>query len=84
MKIPKFITRGLVSGALRMRPEVLELMKEFRRGTRTEQPEPPPATRESETTGEVPPAPQEPPRQSQRRLLFVSPSPGRWVRVSCG
>lgn len=86
MKIRRFITSGLASGVLRMRPEVLEVMKKLSNGGEREASVPPsegksPEPPASEQSPPAPPPP--PPCRSQRRLVFVSPLPGRWIRWSC-
>jgi hypothetical protein len=85
MKIPRFITSGLASGVLRMRPEVLDVMKKLSNGGEREASAPPAEGKRPEppASEQSPPAPTPPPCRSQRRLVFVSPLPGRWVRWSC-
>ena len=85
MKIRRFITSGLASGVLRMRPEVLEVMKKLSNGGEREASGPPPEGKSPEppASEQPPPAPTPPPCRSQRRLVFVSPLPGRWIRWSC-
>jgi hypothetical protein len=81
MKIPKFITRGLASGALRMRPEVMEVIKKLSAGPQRE-PEPAPVEEQPPQPSSTP-ARKPPPCRSQLRAAFVSSMPGRWIRRSC-
>lgn len=85
MKIRRFITSGLASGVLRMRPEVLDVMKKLSNGGERKASAPPPEGKSPEppASEQPPPAPPPPPCRSQRRLVFVSPLPGRWIRWSC-
>jgi hypothetical protein len=81
MKIPKFIARGLVSGALRMRPEVMDAIKKLSDDS-TSRAEAAPAEEQAKLSS---PEKEATPTHcgSQRRRLFVSPFPGRWIRWSC-
>jgi hypothetical protein len=85
MKVPKFIARGLASGALRIRPEVMDTIKKLSdrskseaEATPAEVPAAEPSSEEKDTT-----VPGVPPCRSERRLIVVSPLPGRWIRWSC-
>ena len=84
MKVPKFIARGLASGAIRLRPEVMEAIEKLNgdsnRGPETapvEEQAPKPPSQEKDT-----PEPPATPSRSERRLIFVSPLAGRWIRWS--
>jgi hypothetical protein len=84
MKISKIITSGLASGALRMRPEVIGVIKKLSESETRASSEP-----SAENANSQPPAPEAPPPAApppcpnQRRMVFVSPMPGRWIRWSC-
>ena len=85
MKIPKFITIGLVSGALRLRPEVMDVITKLSSES-THRAEDPPGEEhapEPSSPEKDPHGPPPPPCRNQRRLVVVSPLPGRWIRWSC-
>src|SRR5262249_47555033 len=85
MKVPKFIARGLASGAIRLRPEVMEAIEKINGGSKSggktapgEGGAPKPTSGEKEK-----PAPPAQSSRSEQRLVFVSPLAGRWIRWSC-
>jgi len=84
MKISRIITSGLASGALRMRPEVMGVIKKLSDPDNHDTSEPP-----REPNSPEPPAPEEPPpalpppSRSEHRTVSVSPWPVRWLRWSC-
>jgi tetratricopeptide (TPR) repeat protein len=85
MKTPKFIIKGLVSGRVKLTPELLEAMKKYSAAKESgarEQASPKNEPRPAESTSQ-PPAGGTPSCRSERRLVFVSPLPGRWIRC-CG
>ena len=85
MKTPKLIIKGLVSGRVKLTPELLEALKRYHAGREPgakEETPPNQGPRATESPGKSPPD-QAPPCRSQRRMVFVSPLPGRWVRC-CG
>ncbi len=82
MKVPRFITRGLASGALRLRPEVVDVIEKLGSGAdsgavTSPVQEPPP-----EPPSQTQPPTEPSPNIEQRRLVFVSPLPGRWITLS--
>jgi hypothetical protein len=81
MKKSRFITSRLALGALRIRPEVMEVMQNLGNTGNHRTSESPLGNRKPEppVSQEPPPAPSSPCR-SQRRMVFVSPLPGRWIR----
>jgi hypothetical protein len=108
MKTPKVIIGGLVSGRVKLTPEVLEVLKSHHEDAEAVDSPPTPSAVPSEggrdasrrgpceggdgRLGEAsPPAPaapenganKAPPTCSRRRMVFLSPLPGRWIRM-CG
>jgi hypothetical protein len=82
MKIPKFIARGLVSGSLRLRPEVMDVIKKLSDDS-TSRAKAAPVEEQAKQSSSEKEAAAPPPCDSQRRSLVVSPLPGRWIRWSC-
>jgi hypothetical protein len=99
MKILRIITSGLASGALRMRPELMEVMKKFGKSEQRETGEPDTGNKDIEQhdaseppvkieDAKAPPYAEAPPASpplcaGQPRMVFVSPLPGRWISWSC-
>ena len=84
MKISRIITRGLASGELRMRPEVMGVIKKLSDCELHNTSEASP-----EDSAPKPPAPKQPLpappslRGSQQRMAGASSWPVRWIRWSC-
>ncbi len=70
MKTPRVILKGLVSGRVKLTPELLEVLKKHR----DEAPQAKPQT--------ILPAGLSPARRRRQRMIFASPLPGRWIRCS--
>src|SRR5215467_13768177 len=84
MKVPKFIARGLASGAIRLGPEVMEAIEKLNGRSKpgaeaapVEEQVPKPPSQEKDT-----PAPPAQPSGSEQRLMFVNPLTRRWIRWS--
>ncbi len=73
MKTPKVVLKGLVSGRVKLTPELLEILKKHRdekTPVSTESPREKLATEPS------------PARRRHQRMIFASPLPGRWIQCS--
>jgi hypothetical protein len=83
MKVPKFIARGLASGAIRLRPEVMEAIEKINGGSNHRAEAVPGEEKAPQLPSEEKDTPPAPPSRSEQRLVFVSPIAGRWIRWSC-
>jgi hypothetical protein len=82
MKTPKLIIKGLVSGRVKLTPELLSAIKKNADRLTPEKDE---AQSQSDSPVPEPPSastvqPSPSPCGRQRRLIVISPLPGRWIR----
>jgi hypothetical protein len=82
MKTSQIIIRGLISGRIKMSPEVLAGLERIIRAedAAPKQKAPDRDSQEPPPTTEPLPPPQAPHRCGAPRLVLVSPIPGRWIR----
>ena len=76
MRTPRIIIAALVSGRVKLTPEVLEVLKRHGHNEKVKENEQP---HEGETP--APPTPEDRSSASPPQTVSVSPVPGRWIRV---